>query len=256
MSNPGDANSFAGLRLRGVGLHYANGTEALADLSLALSPGERLVLVGPSGAGKSTLLRIIAGLSLPTSGTIEWTGKPPGIGYVFQEPTLLPWRTALGNVALPLRLRAVPRAAARARAAAELDRLGLGGFHHAVPSELSGGMRMRVALARALVAGPALLLLDEPFAALDEITRQRLNDDLLALQQTQGLTFLFVTHSIFESAYLGSRVAVLSARPGRIVADLPFGADLPGPGFRTSEAFRARTAAIMAELGRETGESR
>lgn len=242
------APAFSGVVLGGVSARYKSGTEALSGFSLALKRGERLVLVGPSGAGKSTLLRLLSGLMAPSSGTLWFLGAQPRIGLVFQEPTLMPWRTAVGNVALPLRLAGVPRKAARARAKAELVALGLGEFLRAVPAELSGGMKMRVALARALVSDPELLLLDEPFAALDEITRHRLNDELLALAEARKLTLVFVTHSIFESAYLGSRVAVISARPGRVLADLRFEDERPAPEFRTSEAFRARTEAISRAL--------
>ena len=214
--------------LRGVGKRFASGTEALAGIDLAVARGEFLSLLGPSGCGKSTLLRIVAGLSEATSGhcrlelAIGRDGAIPTgrVGFVFQDPTLMPWRTAAGNVELPLRIAGRVRSPERDRVAAALRAVGLTGFERAYPHELSGGMRMRVSLARALVTDPDLLLLDEPFAALDEITRLALNDDLLRLWETHRPTVLFVTHSVFESVYLSTRIAVMSARPGRISADM------------------------------------
>jgi NitT/TauT family transport system ATP-binding protein len=231
--------------LRGAGVRFANGTKALAGVDLEVGAGEFLSLLGPSGCGKSTLLRLVAGLIRPSAGEVAFPGggaRPPGggIGFVFQDPTLMPWATALANARLPLRLRGVPRGEADRRAAAALAAVGLSGFERAWPRELSGGMRMRVSLARALVTRPSLLLMDEPFAALDEITRHRLNDDLLALRAESGVTVVFVTHSVFESVYLSSRVAVMAARPGRVVASLPVEAPSPRPpGFRTSAGFAA-----------------
>jgi NitT/TauT family transport system ATP-binding protein len=240
--------------LRGVGVRFANGTEALAGVDLEVGAGEFLSLLGPSGCGKSTLLRLLAGLIRPSSGEVAFPGRagPPGggIGFVFQDATLMPWATALANARLPLRLRGVPRREADGRAAAALAAVGLSGFERAWPRELSGGMRMRVSIARALVTRPSLLLMDEPFAALDEITRHRLNDDLLRLRAASGATVVFVTHSVFESVYLSSRVAVMAARPGRVAAVLPIGASSPRPpGFRTSAGFAAlcREAASALE---------
>ena len=215
-----DIDRKAVVELHGVGKRYASGLEALDAVDLAVESGEFLSLLGPSGCGKSTLLRIVAGLTPPTAGrrTTVTAGR---IGFVFQEPTLMPWRTAAGNVELPFRIAGRVRARERDRVAAALAAVGLAGFENAYPHQLSGGMRMRVSLARALVTDPDLLLLDEPFAALDEITRMTLNDDLLRLWQAHRPTILFVTHSVFESVYLSTRIAVMTPRPGRIVADLP-----------------------------------
>ncbi|HYI82480.1 MAG TPA: ABC transporter ATP-binding protein [Acetobacteraceae bacterium] len=233
--------------LRGVGMRFPNGTEALAGVDLEVGAGEFLCLLGPSGCGKSTVLRLIAGLIRPSSGEVAFPGgarAPGGIGFVFQDATLMPWATALANARLPLRLRGMARGEAEERAAAALAAVGLSGFERAWPRELSGGMRMRVSIARALVTGPSLLLMDEPFAALDEIARHRLNDDLLRLRAESGVTVVFVTHSVFESVYLSSRVAVMAARPGRVATSLSIEAPSPRPsGFRTSVAF--------AELCRE-----
>lgn len=209
------------LSLERVGKTFDNGVEAVSDVSLAIHAGEFVSLVGPSGCGKSTLLRIVAGLLKPTAGHLDWPQGKPELSFVFQEPTLMPWADALGNVRLPLSLAHVSRHEGEDSAAQALARVGLSGFERAFPRELSGGMRMRVSLARALVAKPRLLLLDEPFAALDEITRQSLNDDLLKLWAEDGMTVIFVTHSVFESTYLSSRVVVMSPRPGRIVTEVP-----------------------------------
>jgi NitT/TauT family transport system ATP-binding protein len=215
------------IALGGVGKRFANGVEALRDLSFTVADGEFVSLLGPSGCGKSTALRIAAGLLAPDAGHVRYTGEKPEIGFVFQEPTLMPWADALTNVRLPLDLKRMARGDANARATAALARVGLKGFEHAYPRELSGGMKMRVSLARALAAQPKLLLLDEPFAALDEITRNSLGDDLLRLWKEDGLTVLFVTHSVSESSYLSQRVLVMTPRPGRIVEDiaLPFRRD-------------------------------
>jgi NitT/TauT family transport system ATP-binding protein len=193
-----------------------------------------LSLLGPSGCGKSTLLRLIAGLSEPSAGTISWQGHP-SLSFVFQEPTLMPWATALSNVMLPLRLAGVHRDERRERAAAALAQVGLAGFEKSYPRELSGGMKMRVSIARALVTRPKVLLMDEPFAALDEITRFKLNNDLLELWQREGLTVIFVTHSVFESAFLSQRIAVMAARPGRFIEEVMLEAPYPRtPEYRTS----------------------
>ena len=232
--------------VRGVSKQFSNGTLAVRDVSLDLYEGEFLSLLGPSGCGKSTLLRMIAGLGEPSAGTIEWPTSSHGaggapereLGFVFQDPTLMPWATALDNVALPLVLRNANRREARERARAKLALVGLSGFERAYPRELSGGMKMRVSIARALVTQPRVLLMDEPFAALDEITRHKLNDDLLRLWSEAGFTAVFVTHSVFESVYLSQRIAVMAARPGRIFEDLTIDAPYPRDDmFRTSAEY-------------------
>jgi NitT/TauT family transport system ATP-binding protein len=198
--------------------------EALRDITLEIEAGEFLVLLGPSGCGKSTLLRLIAGLETADRGALLFSPAPPRpgeMGFVFQEPTLLPWASAADNVYLPLRIQGVARGEAMGRVRAMLAALGLDGFEGARPRELSGGMRMRVSLARALVTGPRLLLLDEPFAALDEFTRHRLQNDLRRLWRREGATVVFVTHSLYEAAFLATRVVLLSPRPGRIAAEFP-----------------------------------
>ena len=247
--------------MRGVGKRFASGVTALGGIDLDVNRGEFLSLLGPSGCGKSTLLRIIAGLSEPSSGVrnllleTDRAGHiPPGhipggrIGFVFQDPTLMPWSTVVDNVLLPFRLagRIGPRE--RERVGAEIQSVGLAGFERAYPRQLSGGMRMRVSIARALVTDPDLLLLDEPFAALDEITRMVLNDDLLRLWNHRRPTVVFVTHSVFESVYLSTRIAVMTPRPGRIVAEVPIA--LPQPRERTlrTSPDYAALCAKMSEL--------
>jgi NitT/TauT family transport system ATP-binding protein len=228
--------------LRGVGKTFGNGTVALDGLDLTVRAGEFLSILGPSGCGKSTALRLIAGLSAPSRGTVELRGVADraGVGFVFQEPTLMPWAQVARNVALPLKLAGLPPEQAAPRAAQALARVGLADFGDAFPRELSGGMKMRVSIARALVTEPSLLLMDEPFAALDEITRFRLNDDLLALWQTLRKTVIFVTHSVFESVFLSQRVVVMTARPGRILTELTIDAPYPrDESFRTSFAYGA-----------------
>jgi len=214
--------------LSGLRKRFDRGVEALAGIDLAVSSGAFLSVLGPSGCGKSTLLRLIAGLTPPSRGEVRlgddlWRR----IGFVFQEPTLMPWATVWDNVYLPLRLAGHSRAAVAGRIAATLASLGLGEFEQAYPHQLSGGMRMRVSIARALVTEPRLLLLDEPFAALDEFTRFKLNEDLLRLWQQQRWTVIFVTHSVFEAVFLSNRIVLMTPRPGRILADLAI--DLPYP---------------------------
>jgi NitT/TauT family transport system ATP-binding protein len=208
------------LSLHHLTRRFPSGTVALADVSLTIEPGSFLALLGPSGCGKSTLLRLIAGLDRPDSGDIAWSaGAPPApgrIGMVFQEPVLLPWASARTNAALPLRLRGATQATAEATATQALGELGLADFVGAKPRALSGGMRMRVALARALSTAPDLLLLDEPFAALDEPSRHRLQEELRRLHRSRGCTIVLVTHSIYEAAFVATSVAVMTPRPGRI----------------------------------------
>ncbi|HZU91037.1 MAG TPA: ABC transporter ATP-binding protein [Stellaceae bacterium] len=245
--------------MRGIGKRFASGLDALDGVDLEIAPGEFVSLLGPSGCGKTTLLRIIAGLIPPSRGEcrLALAGSrrgpaPPGrIGFVFQDPTLMPWSTVIDNVLLPFRLTGRSRAGARERAQAELRAVGLAGFERAYPRQLSGGMRMRVSIARALVTDPDLLLLDEPFAALDEITRMGLNDDLMRLWASRRPTVVFVTHSVFESVYLSTRIAVMAPRPGRVVADLPV--ELPQPrerGLRTTPHYAEICAAVSGHLAR------
>src|SRR5437868_7025664 len=231
------------VRLRGVTKTYDNGVAALGPVDLEVRKGEFVSLLGPSGCGKSTALRLIAGLSAASSGLVEISGdqaRKKSIGFVFQEPTLMPWTSVRENVRLPLKLAHVSADEAEARTGEALAQVGLGEFAEAFPRELSGGMKMRVSLARALVTDPDILLMDEPFAALDEITRFRLNNDLLTLWRDLHKTVIFVTHSVFESVYLSQRVVVMTARPGRIQADIRIDTPEPrGEDFRTSAAYAA-----------------
>ena len=221
------------IRLESVNKRYANGTLALQGLTLAIREREFVSFLGPSGCGKSTALRMIAGLVSVTGGRIDWPQTPTGtdhaneLGFVFQEPTLMPWAPVFENVWLPLKLKGCSRAQARAQVDAALANVGLSDFAHVYPRELSGGMKMRVSIARAMVTRPKLLLMDEPFAALDEMTRFKLNNDTLKVWQASGCTTIFVTHSVYESVYLSSRIVVMGARPGRVIADIPI--DEPYP---------------------------
>jgi NitT/TauT family transport system ATP-binding protein len=230
--------------LRGVTKTYGNGVMALGPIDLDVRQGEFVSLLGPSGCGKSTALRLIAGLAAPTEGRVlvsRHGGEArPGhaVGFVFQEPTLMPWTSVRENVRLPLKLAHVAQADADALVSEALARVGLIDFADSYPRELSGGMKMRVSLARALVTDPDILLMDEPFAALDEITRFRLNDDLLTLWRSLGKTVIFVTHSVFESVYLSQRVVVMTSRPGRIGAEIRIETAEPRTEeFRTSAAY-------------------
>jgi len=206
---------------------YADGTAALRPTSFSLNPAELTAIVGPSGCGKSTLLRIAAGLVAPTAGTVRVVADR--LGFVFQDPTLLPWRTVLANIELLSELHGLPAGERRRRALDAIESVGLTGFEQHHPKQLSGGMRMRVSLARWLTLEPGVFLFDEPFGALDELTRERLNDELLRLFGELGFAALFVTHSIFEAVFLSSRVLVMSDRPGRIVADITVPFDYPRP---------------------------
>jgi NitT/TauT family transport system ATP-binding protein len=233
------------LTLEDVGKRFANGVAALSGLSFQVSEGEFVSLLGPSGCGKSTALRVIAGLLAPDHGAIRWQGARPELGFVFQEPTLMPWADALANARLPLDLKQASRAESEARAGRALARLGLGDFLHAYPRQLSGGMKMRVSIARALAASPRLLLMDEPFAALDEPTRQSLNDDLLKLSREDGITVIFITHSVMEASYLSDRVLVMSPRPGRVKGEIILPA---GPRDRLSLGFAESQARVTGAL--------
>jgi NitT/TauT family transport system ATP-binding protein len=239
-------SSSAGLAvsLREVTKVYDSGVSALGPFDLDVRKGEFVSLLGPSGCGKSTALRVIAGLSAPTSGTVRVCRPAAEVrgghstGFVFQEPTLMPWTSVRENVRLPLKIAHVAAAEANARIDQALAAMGLAEFADAYPRELSGGMKMRVSLARALVTDPEILLMDEPFAALDEITRFRLNNDLLALWRNLRKTVIFVTHSVFESVYLSQRVVVMTSRPGRLSAEIHIDAPEPrGEEFRTSPEY-------------------
>ena len=243
------------VQISGAVKTFDDGTRALDGVSLSLAPGEFVSLIGPSGCGKSTLLRLVAGLSSPTEGALQWWGEPDRLSrsrdivFVFQSPTLLPWCRVQENVRLPLDLQGIPRTQAGPKVDAALALVGLEGFERHYPRQLSGGMQMRVSIARALVTEPRLLLMDEPFGALDEITRHRLDDQLMRLYSTRGFSSLFVTHSIYEAVFLSTRVVVMSARPGRIagevVVDEPFPRE---PSFRTSEIFAHRCAEVTRLL--------
>ena len=247
------------ISLNAVRKVFPDGTEALAGVSFDI-PGEPqfVSLLGPSGCGKSTLLRIISGLDRCSEGSIDWptskydsSGRPLAeIGFVFQEPTLMPWATVFDNVYLPLRLQHKRRAQVRDDVMEALKLVRLERFANSYPRQLSGGMKMRVSVARALVMRPKVLLMDEPFAALDEITRLKLNNDLLELCQARKLTVVFVTHSIYESVYLSDRIIVITARPGRIVADIAIEAPQPrSESFRTSGPYNDYCRHVSAALG-------
>ncbi|WP_193177348.1 ABC transporter ATP-binding protein [Oricola nitratireducens] len=250
------------LILRSVGKTFGNDVVALRDVNMTINHGDFLSLLGPSGCGKSTALRLVAGLSSPTSGLLDWRGPPMGksdVGFVFQEPTLMPWATVFENVWLPLRLQGVSRAEATPQVSEVLAQVNLTGFENAVPRELSGGMKMRVSIARGLVTRPRLLLMDEPFAALDEITRFQLNSDLLALWEQERFTVIFVTHSVFESVFLSNRIVVMAAHPGRVYGEMEVDAPYPrDEQFRTSEDYahltRKASSILRAAMGIEDGE--
>ena len=256
-SDPRPSNARSLVTVRGVDKRYANGTLALDGINLDVRDGEVLSLVGPSGCGKSTLLRIIAGLGDASSGEVSVNGADPTsaqargqTAFVFQEATLLPWRPVRANVELPLELQgAMPKTQWKSVVDEALELVGLENFDKAYPRELSGGMRMRVSIARALVTKPKLLLMDEPFGALDEITRQKLNVDLLRLKEVLGATIIFVTHNVFEAIYLSSRIAIMSVRPGRFVREVLIDAPYPrDASFRGTPEFGQKVVEIVNSL--------
>ena len=244
------------ISLAHVDKRYENGVLALSDVSLEVGAQEFVALLGPSGCGKSTVLRLAAGLASATAGHVHAPALEPGqdahTACVFQDATLMPWASVFDNVWLPLRVAGQSRAQAAGRVNAALQSVGLADFAQAYPRELSGGMKMRAAIARALVAEPRVLLMDEPFAALDEFTRQKLNDDLLRWwlgTPARALAVLFVTHSIFEAVFLSQRVLVMGARPGRVVAEVSVDEPYPrSPAFRTSQRYIAACARIGEAL--------
>ena len=230
------------LQMQSVDKTFNGGVVALRKMSLDVNEGDFISLLGPSGCGKSTALRLIAGLMRPSLGRINWEGGQgkDDLGVVFQEPTLMPWTTVARNVWLPFRLRGQSYSSVKDRIHEVLALVGLEKFADSYPRELSGGMKMRVSIARALVTNPRLILMDEPFAALDEITRQKLNDDLLSLKAKTGATVIFVTHSVFESVFLSDRIMVMAARPGRIIKEIKIDAPYPrGIDWRTSPEYAA-----------------
>lgn len=241
------------IRLENVSKQFNKGVLAVQDMSLTINRGDFVSLLGPSGCGKSTALKMIAGLLPVTAGKITVTQpstkSEQDLGFVFQEPTLMPWASVFDNVWLPLRLAGIDRKAAGNRVRAALTEVGLSRFETSYPRELSGGMKMRVSIARALVTRPRILLMDEPFAALDEMTRMKLNNDVIRLAAEHALTVVFVTHSVFESVYLSNRVVVMAARPGRVAADVTI--DEPWPrdeSFRTSEQYVQECKKVSAIL--------
>ena len=246
------------IELADVGKTFANGTVALKGMSLAVGEHEFVSFLGPSGCGKSTALRMIAGLSGVTTGVINWKDTQQAdnagehaISFVFQEPTLMPWASVFENVYLPLRLTGESRRRATPGVEETLEMVGLTGFADVYPRELSGGMKMRVSIARALVTKPRLLLMDEPFAALDEMTRFKLNNDLLMLWQSHKWTVIFVTHSIYESVYLSKRIMVMAARPGRVIDDIKIDAPYPRDDeFRTSAVYNEYCRQVTKSLYR------
>ena len=241
---------------------YPNGTQALLPVNLTVQEGEFVTLLGPSGCGKSTLLKMVAGLLEPSNGRLLLWRKPVEqidntghrLSFVFQEPTLMPWARVMANVRLPLDLAGVPSAESEPRVHESLAMVGLDKFAGHLPRELSGGMQMRVSIARGLVTQPTLLLMDEPFGALDEITRNRLDSDLLQLWRQKKLTVVFVTHSIYEAVYLSTRVVVMAARPGRLIEEVHIDEPYPrGPEFRVSTAFSQYAKRLQDSLLRASG---
>jgi NitT/TauT family transport system ATP-binding protein len=244
-----DASAPPLIELHQVQKTFPGGLQALAGVSLAVASGEFVSLLGPSGCGKSTVLRLVAGLDAASSGQVQSPVDGGAIAFVFQEPTLMPWATVFDNVWLPLRLQGQSRAGAAPLVRRVLATVGLADFEGAHPAQLSGGMKMRASIARALVTRPQVLLMDEPFAALDDITRQRLNGDLLQWWLEQRLAALFVTHSVAEAVFLSQRVLVMAARPGRIVAEVRVPGPIPrSPAFRHTPAFADACRSLGAAL--------
>jgi NitT/TauT family transport system ATP-binding protein len=251
------ADSVPAVEVLAASKVYPDGTHALAPIDLAVAAGEFVTLIGPSGCGKSTLLKLMANLIAPSEGSVSWwragygelSGAGRQVGFVFQEPTLMPWARVAANVRLPLDLAGVPKPKSRARVADALARVGLADFARHFPRQLSGGMKMRVSIARSLVTDPDLLLMDEPFGALDEFTRNRLDDDLTRLAFERKLTTVFVTHSIYEAVFLSSRIIVMAAGPGRVFASMAI--DEPQPrreAFRNSPRFAEHCRDLSALL--------
>jgi NitT/TauT family transport system ATP-binding protein len=241
-SAPAPALSFSG-----VSMVFPDGTHALDETSFDVRPGEFVTVVGPSGCGKSTLLRIASGLNKATTGAV--TVDRSHLGYVFQDPTLLQWRNVQRNVELMAELEGIGKAERQSRATEAIELVGLKGFENKYPKQLSGGMKMRASLARSLVLEPKVFLFDEPFGAVDEITRERLNDEVISLFQRKGFAGLFITHSISEAVFLSTRVIVMSARPGRIIADFPVPFTYPrSPEIRFDPAFAALSGEISHSL--------
>ena len=241
--------SSATISIDRVSHRFASGLLALDDVSLAVAPGEFVTLLGASGCGKSTLLRIAAGLLQPSTGRAQLSADERSPGFVFQQPTLMPWADLRRNVRLPLDLSGVKRSLADERVDRVLQLVGLGDFAASLPHQLSGGMRMRASLARSLIIEPSVLLMDEPFAALDEITRERLDRDLSALWVARRMSVLFVTHSVYEAVFLSTRVLVMSPRPGRVLAELSVTAPFPRlPAFRATADFTAACSRLSSYL--------
>ena len=244
------------VRLSGVGKRFANGTLALQGMTLDIGAQDFVSFLGPSGCGKSTALRLIAGLTSLSAGSMQWTAPQScdalsdrELGFVFQEPTLMPWARVFDNVWLPLKLAGMGRDEAAPVVAQVLEMVGLSRFADVYPRELSGGMKMRVSIARALVTRPRLLLMDEPFAALDEMTRIKLNNDLLAIWREHRLSVVFVTHSVYESVYLSNRIVVMAPRPGRVIEEIRIDEPYPrGEAFRTSSRYNAHCMAVSDSL--------
>lgn len=240
------------VQLAGVDKTFPDGLEVLRGVDLAIAPGQFVSLLGPSGCGKTTLLRLVAGLEAPTDGTVmvgQGEADRISIGYVFQFPTLMPWASVAENVRLPLRMRRVPGPEARRRVAEALHQVQLSDFADTLPSKLSGGMAMRVSIARALVIGPRLLLMDEPFAALDEMSRFQLGEELSALQARLGFTVLFVTHSVYEAAFLADRIAVMTPRPGAVATLVDNPAASPrADAYRMKEEYHRMVRAVQSAL--------